>query len=86
MGWSIFSPVGLCKFFIFAQNDHYLGNNGDLKGGKKWAGVGATTKKMGRCVRNARADFWSQSAPVWTGFVLSLIMYYKSIINMEEIV
>lgn len=46
-------------------------------------------QKMGRCVRNARADFWSQSArldwicfiPYNVGFVPNLL----SIINMTEI-
>lgn len=30
---------------------------------KKWSGVGATRKKVIWCIRNARADFWSLSAP-----------------------
>ena len=43
------------------QNDHCLANNG-LKG-KKWPVWRTQLKKMGQCVRNARTDFWSQSAP-----------------------
>lgn len=38
-----------------------MGWCGDLKG-KQMAVVGATKKKMVCCVRNSRADFWSQSA------------------------
>lgn len=34
--------------------------------GIKWAGVGASMKNMVQYVRNARDNFWSQSAPGWS--------------------
>lgn len=48
--------------FILLPNYHYLANNGALR--KKIGQCGASSNKMVRCVRNAWADFWSQSALV----------------------
>lgn len=45
------------------QNDYHLAKKWGADG-KKWAGVEASSKKLGQCVENARVDSWSQSALV----------------------
>lgn len=50
--------MGLTKLGVIAEND-YLAHNGRNQAGGK----------MGQCVRNARADCFSQSAPVKGLFV-----------------